>query len=237
MVIGLLGGMGSYATLHFFERYLSKFPADKEWERPRIVIDNRCTMPSRVKAIIEGTGKKQLISDMTESIKWLDHIGCSHIVLACNTSHYFLPYVYDNIPEVKPKVLNIIDLLAKFIFNKLGTGVPISLIATEGTILSGIYQDYFSRYGLSLQIPSEKVFSQLRYFIEAVKTNNISDKVLYEFSEFLAEQPSENIILGCTEFPVLFDRIRDDKTIGSLHIYDPLETTLDYLRNAFLNDR
>ena len=47
MVIGIVGGMGSYATLHFFQKLLEATPAEKEWDRPRIIIDNRCTMPSR----------------------------------------------------------------------------------------------------------------------------------------------------------------------------------------------
>ena len=38
--IGIVGGMGSYATLDFFRRILDAFPAEKEWDRPRIVIDN-----------------------------------------------------------------------------------------------------------------------------------------------------------------------------------------------------
>lgn len=50
--IGIVGGMGSYATLDFFRRLLNAFPAEREWDRPRIVIDNRCTMPSRVHAIL-----------------------------------------------------------------------------------------------------------------------------------------------------------------------------------------
>ena len=54
--IGIIGGMGSYATLDFFSRLLAAFPAEKEWDRPRILIDNRCTMPSRVRAILYGEG-------------------------------------------------------------------------------------------------------------------------------------------------------------------------------------
>ena len=46
-VIGVLGGMGTYATIHLFREYADLFPAEKEWDRPRIIIDNRCTMPSR----------------------------------------------------------------------------------------------------------------------------------------------------------------------------------------------
>lgn len=43
--IGIVGGMGSYATLDFFRRILDASPAEKEWDRPRAVIDNHCTMP------------------------------------------------------------------------------------------------------------------------------------------------------------------------------------------------
>ena len=45
--IGILGGMGSYATCAIFQRLLDAFPAEKEWDRPRILIDNNCAMPSR----------------------------------------------------------------------------------------------------------------------------------------------------------------------------------------------
>lgn len=235
MIIGLLGGMGSYATLHFFERYLKMFPAEKEWDRPRIIIDNRCTMPSRVKAIVNGNDRKQLISDMADSIKMLDTMGCTHIVLACNTSHYFLPMIYDKYPEVKPKIVHIIDLLARYM-HKQNIKEPISLIATEGTIQSGIYQNMFSNYGLLVQSPSDAVFSKLRFFIESVKTDNISDEVISSFSEFLLEQPSDIIILGCTEFPVLYDRIRNSCQISRLRIYDPLEVTLYFLYSTFKNE-
>lgn len=42
LVIGVLGGMGTYATINLFKQYAEVFPAEKEWERPRIIIDNRC---------------------------------------------------------------------------------------------------------------------------------------------------------------------------------------------------
>ena len=51
-VIGVLGGMGTYATINLFTEYANVFKAVKEWDRPRIIIDNRCTMPSRVRAFL-----------------------------------------------------------------------------------------------------------------------------------------------------------------------------------------
>lgn len=101
MTIGVVGGMGSYATLDFFERYLNKFEADKEWDRPRIVIDNRCTMPSRVRAILYNERWDQVVSEISDSIGTLIQAGCDNIILACNTSHVFLPDVLRHIPNTK----------------------------------------------------------------------------------------------------------------------------------------
>lgn len=81
--------MSSYATLDFFDRLLEAFPAEKELDRPRIIIDNNCKMLSRVRAILYNENKEELISDLNKSINFLIYGGSNKIVLACNTSHYF----------------------------------------------------------------------------------------------------------------------------------------------------
>ena len=68
LVIGVLGGMGTYATINLFKQYAEVFPAKKEWERPRIIIDNRCTMPSRVRAFLYHENVEKLVDEMTDSI-------------------------------------------------------------------------------------------------------------------------------------------------------------------------
>lgn len=75
LVIGVLGGMGTYATINLFKRYAEVFPAEKEWERPRIIIDNRCTMPSRVRAFLYHENVERLIDEMANSIDGLLKIG------------------------------------------------------------------------------------------------------------------------------------------------------------------
>lgn len=107
--IGVLGGMGTYATINMFKQYADVFKAEKEWERPRIIIDNRCTMPSRVRAFLYKENVDELISEMFESMQYLMDAGATRIILACNTSHLFLPQIYDKIPQLKDRVVNIID--------------------------------------------------------------------------------------------------------------------------------
>ena len=149
-VIGVLGGMGTYATIHLFQQYAEVFPAEKEWDRPRIIIDNRCTMPSRVRAILYGENVDQLVNEMADSMRILLDAGASRILLACNTSHLFLPRIYERVPELEGKVIHIIDTCVNQIVKD---GIKkIYLLGSEGTIDSHIYQD-----ALELKQASEAV--------------------------------------------------------------------------------
>ena len=102
--IGVLGGMGTYATVHLFKQYADVFDAKKEWDRPRIIIDNRCTMPSRVRAFLYNENVEKLVGEMTESIGCLLGMGANRIILACNTSHLFLPLIYEKLPTAKSAI-------------------------------------------------------------------------------------------------------------------------------------
>lgn len=108
-VIGIVGGMGSFATLDFFGRVLRAFPAVKEWERPRVLIDNRCTMPSRVRAILYHEQVEYVTECLAESTRNLLHGGATVLILACNTSHFFLDEILKRVPEAQGKFINIIE--------------------------------------------------------------------------------------------------------------------------------
>ena len=92
-VIGVLGGMGTFATIHLFRQYADVFPAEKEWDRPRIIIDNRCTMPSRVLAFLRHIKEEELIGQMSDSMQHLVDAGATRIILACNT-FYRIELIY-----------------------------------------------------------------------------------------------------------------------------------------------
>lgn len=87
--IGILGGMGTYATINLFKQYAEIFPAEKEWERPRIIIDNRCTMPSRVRAFLYHENIGKLVDEMTDSIESLLKMGGIRGLFLLVTHHIF----------------------------------------------------------------------------------------------------------------------------------------------------
>lgn len=231
-IIGIIGGMGSYATADFFKRLLDALPAEKEWERPRIIIDNRCDMPSRVRAILYNENRDELVAEITKSMRMLIKNGASHVILACNTSHVFLDEVYTKIPEAKPKVIHIIDELGKQI--KSDGHHKVFLLASEGTIETKIYSNYFGKYGIEILYPEEKDFSILRDFIEAVKQNEIDRQIADNFVEYINSAYDCPIILGCTELPVIYAKCKDKI---SKKIYDPLDAAINKIKEDLKNEQ
>ena len=228
--IGVLGGMGTYATIHLFQQYAEVFPAVKEWDRPRMIIDNRCTMPSRVRALLYNENRDELVSDMAGSIRFLIQGGAQWIVLACNTSHLFLEDVYQIVPEARNKVLNIIDACVDEIKNHDVTEV--SLLATEGTIISGVYNKKLEEVGIKCILPSEKDYSGLRECIEAVKQNKYDENVYKLFASFVNRRSS--CILGCTELPILYEKSKH--LIHAKDIYDPLWIALNRIHDKYVEE-
>lgn len=229
-VIGILGGMGTYATIHVFERYADIFKAEKEWERPRIIIDNRCTMPSRVRAYIYHEKAEELVLEMTDSIQSLMNAGCNKIILACNTSHVFLPEIYGLLPSAKSVILNIIDICVAELVSKQVKSVY--LLASEGTIDSAIYQKALEEKGIECNVPKKDEYEFLRKCIEAVKQKKYTEEVKKIFLELISRHDS--CILGCTELPILYDKYQNE--IECKNLYDPIELALTYLKKEYNNE-
>lgn len=228
LVIGVLGGMGTYATVHFFQQYADVFEAKKEFDRPRMIIDNRCTMPSRVRAFLYNEKVDELINEMTDSMQNLVDSGCTHIVLACNTSHLFLPEIYKKVPSLENKVINIIKQCVSTIQND---GVKeVYLLGSEGIIDSSIYQNALEKYGIKCIVPKKDEYRLIRQCIEAVKQNMYNEDTKNIFVELVNRY--DTCILGCTELPILYVKYKSD-IAKSKKIYDPLLLVLKRLKEEY----
>lgn len=224
LTIGVIGGMGSVATVDFFDRLVSAFPAEKEWERPRIIIDNRCNMPSRVRSILYNERYQELLNSIEQSIDMMLDNNCDYVVLACNTSHAILNDLLEKRNELNEKVLNIIELCVKKLHDD-DINEPL-LLASEGTYLSKIYDRYFEKYDISYTKVDKELFPRIRMWIESVKQQKITDEIKNDFINFICENNSNTIILGCTELPILYRLCRESI---NKKIYDPLQCAIDFL--------
>lgn len=237
IVIGVLGGMGTYATVDLFRRIADAIPAEKEWDRPRILIDNYCTMPSRVRAILYGEKRWELAEMLAKSTSNLINAGCTHILYACNTSHVFHEDVCSLLPEARGYLVDMIDLLAK---DMNGDGIKKAfLLASEGTIQTGIYQERFAPYGIEIVPADGNRQAELREFIEAVKQNKATQDVAKHFGEYLVSLEEKTLILGCTELPVLFGSYDCFSVTGlrEIDVYDPIQSAINELVEAHIRAR
>ena len=230
-IVGVLG-VATNATVNFFEQWAKVFTAEKEWDRPRIIIDNNCTMPSRVRALLYNENADLLVEQMTDSIKLLIQAGCSKVLIACNTAHVFLDSIYEKFPPAKNYIVDIIDSCADHLYD---SGVrKVFLLASEGTILSGVYRKKLSARGIECFAPPPEEFPVMRDFIEAVKQDKCTEEIKETFVNFARHKKIEgggNYILGCTELPVLYDKCKD--RLEGMNFYDPMIIVLEKLRAEF----
>lgn len=214
--IGILGGMGSYATVELFRRIIDAFPAEKEWDRPRILIDNNCTMPSRVRAILYQENREELIREMSDGINHLVESGANRIILGCITAHCFL----DCLPH-RDIIVNAIDETVDAI-----DGNSLTVFCSEGTKDVGVWDKALP--DKKIVYPNQGQMVQLREFIEVVKQGKISDGTRKAFIEFVNTFPNEEVLLGCTELPILLEN-----QMSSKRIIDPIQCVIDKLQREF----
>ena len=216
--VGIIGGFGAYATLDFYGRLLDSFAVESERDYPNMIIDNVFSMPSRTRALLTGEGQTEIVETIANSMKKMLDYDVDCMVMICGTAHYFLPYVHEKLPEAKDKVINILEATGKHLAaNNID---KVLILAAEGTLKQKLYSRTLARYNIACVEPEEQYWEEIRYFIECVKQNKYDNELKDRFLRFLDGYDVDNVILGCTEFPVLLRHI--DMGEGTSNFYDPL---------------
>ena len=224
--IGIMGGFGAYAGLNFYKRLIDAFSDRTERDLPHILMDNDFTMPSRTKALLYGDDYEQIVEMMAQSIRKLCEAGADYIVMVCGTVHGFLKDVYEIYPEAETKIINIIEVLASSLSNEKIERVLI--VGAEGALRRKVYEKYLT--DIVCISPMEEDYSVLRFFIETVKQNRIDSVAIEKLINFLDKYNENNIVLGCTEFPVLVSKCKEIDSFKKYRFWDPLEETIEELR-------
>lgn len=136
----------------------------------------------------------------------LEQSGAELLLLPCNTAHYY----FDAIQQaVGIPLLHMPRLTAA---NAAAQGLQsVALLATEGTILSGIYEQAFSMYGIDVLLPDlndQREITDIIY--NGIKANNqrFQPAAFIAVAEKLLQRGGQALVLGCTELPLAFDRFK-----------------------------
>ncbi len=199
--VGVIGGVGPMATVYYMQRVIEMTKAGCDQEHINMLVFNDCDIPDRTAFITEKSPDNPL-PVMVEDAKRLEAAGCEFVVIPCNTAHYF----YDELEQaVEIPVVNIVEETIRYAKARVQDLSCVGIMATTGTIVTGTYQKYAERAGLSFAVPDEDEQDLLMQIIyDGVKAGRPVPRADFDrVANHLRAKGAQCLILGCTELSVL----------------------------------
>ena len=123
--------------------------------------------------------------------------------MPCNTAHYFLPRLQE---QTRVPFISMLAETAKACALRF-PGKTACVLATRGTLASGLYERALEAEGVSCILPDEAQRDVLMYAIyDCVKGGKPLETVRQPMEALLADlsaRGADYFILGCTELPIV----------------------------------
>ena len=234
-MIGILGGMGTQAGLDFCNKLaiLNRGKIDQEY--PLFLLYNKSNIPGRPESIgsqtknlsNKSTNKtsrakyNKVLKSLLKGCKLLEKNKCKFIVIPCNTAHYW----FDDLQKkINIPIINMPKEVFKFTKKKCRKNSKVGLLATEGTLKTGVYKKFFEK-DYQLIEPSQKIQKlSVNKAIKLVKMGNVkaAAKAIKPAIDSLIKMKCKKIILGCTELPIAIFAFKSFKNVKSSKVFlDP----------------
>ena len=197
--LGILGGMGPAASAEFVTRLVAQTPAACDQEHIPFVLWNDPTVPDRSTSLINKDDRPW--AKLKAGVLGLKAAGCDHIVIPCNTAHFW----FDRLNQLGVPITHIVGSVAEELRAlKIYSGT-IGVIGTKATMSLGLYQNYLGKLGWSCVTPSTNEMNNLvQPAIDLVKAGNIdaAHDMLLKAIDQLIPWGVDAVVLGCTEIPL-----------------------------------
>lgn len=210
-MLGVIGGNGVAATnrlLMLVEEKLTLSGTFRDCHHPEMIVWQATQAPSR-SMYLEGRGPSW-IEDYVEIGKKLKDCGCTELCMCCNTAHYAVNILEE---QIGLPFINLLYEVAKKV-KELGCK-KVGMMCTDGLRKEGIYDEYFSRIVPDARIfyPSEERQKLVTQGICNAKNKNRYLNVLNKEHPFfcfstvcheLEEMGVDCIVAGCTDISNVF---------------------------------
>ena len=243
-ILGILGGLGPLSSAYFYELITRHTEASRDQDHIDIILSSRATTPDRTDFIL-GKSEDDPLPYMVEDARLLEQYGADAIVIPCNTAHYFIQEVRRSVTVPVP---SIITETAEHI--KRSGRRHVCILATEGTILSGSYQNELDRLGIEWSVPDEagqRTVTDIIYG-DVKRGGGLNPDRLFSVAEPMFDVGCDCAILGCTELSVLKRQFpEDERFVDSLEVlayraitmfgHRPKGFTSDYTVNESMGEQ
>lgn len=204
-VIGILGGMGPYASVSFMKTLLDLTGAKKDWEHLRIIMDNNPHIPSRTRAFLYN--EESPVLGMIESCKKLEKYPVDIILLPCNSATYYLPQVQK---EINIPIISIVEATCLALHSRIKIGRKIIVWGGEVTLRTDLYTSSLQQLGYKHIVMDEEDNVIVINCIEDIKLNDSRadiKRIKAHIEKVLRKYSCDCIILGCSEFGCVVDQL------------------------------
>jgi len=204
-IIGIIGGMGPEATMDFYMKIIKATKVKKDQDHFRVVIDSNSKIPDRTKAILDNGDSP--VPALVETAKNLEKIGAEVGCIPCITAHYFVEEVAKS---VNYPILNALEEVCYFVQKEFKSAKKIGVLATTGTIQTGLFDKYLEGYELVYpsEISQQENVMEAIYGEEGIKSGVVEglplDLLMKAGNELIA-QGAEVLVAGCTELSIVLN--------------------------------
>jgi len=217
-VLGIIGGMGPMASAVFYDMISSKTDASCDQENLNLILLSHAGMPDRTRAILskDEAQIEEVRSKLYADAIFLQNAGCTAIAVTCNTAHYFVNMIED---ELDIPFIHLIRETAEAVASEFGAR-KVAVLATDGTIETRLYQDELSKRGVIAFTPKAEVQALVMHEIyECIKSGKPADEEIWQkIEEYVKAEGCEAAVLACTELSV----VRKELSLGSFY-FDPMD--------------
>ncbi|MGF6721676.1 aspartate racemase [Paraburkholderia sp. GAS41] len=202
--VGIVGGVGPAATVDFMHKLIRSTPARRDQEHIKLLVEQNPQIPDRTENLLGG-GQDPTVS-LYATCKKLEAGDVDIIAIPCNTAHAFVERIQ---PYLSVPIINMLTVSVEYLRTAFPALREVGLLATTGTIMSGVYRKALEAHGLKQVVPGDEMQARVMnaiYGERGVKAGFMSgecvDHVNAAANE-LSELGVEVILLGCTELPLL----------------------------------
>lgn len=217
-MLGIIGGMGPMASAVFYDMISSKTDASCDQENLNLILLSHAAMPDRTRAILskDEAQIEAVRSKLLADAMFLQNAGCTAIAVTCNTAHYFVNMIED---ELDIPFIHLIRETAEAVASRIGAK-KVAVLATDGTIETRLYQDELSKRGVIAFTPKAEVQALVMHEIyECIKSGKPADEEIWQkIEEYVKAEGCEAAVLACTELSV----VRKELSLGSFY-FDPMD--------------
>lgn len=202
--VGVVGGVGPAATVDFLAKLVAATDAVRDQDHIKLIVEQNPQIPDRTANLL-GEGADPTLA-LYSTCRKLIRGGAQVIAIPCNTAHAYVGRIQRHLDV---PIINILTETARHVAANTPPGNSVAILATDGTLATGLYQSALRDAGLNPLLPTpeaQMAVMEAIYGDAGVKagfrTGRCSERLSFALRK--AKDAGAGVaILGCTELPLI----------------------------------